>query len=130
MQCITMPYKKKATSTPVKTAKVRASGMKSIAPDLDLGDGMSLEAYEAAIQATEQKIAEYNTALASISELQSEVKQSEKDLAERSERMLGLVGGRYGKTSNEYEKAGGKKRVPRTRKPKAANPESSVSAIA
>lgn len=114
-----MAFQKKSTSNAVKTAKVRISGMKSINANLNFGDDLSLEAYEAALQDTEAKIAAYNTALAEIGQLQAAARAAERTLSERSERMLNLVAGRYGKRSNEYEQAGGKKRGSTPRKPRA-----------
>jgi len=113
-----MPYKKKTSSTAIETAKVRVSGMKSIEPDLNLGNGLSIKAYETTIQTAEQKIETYNTALANINQLQTESREAEKQLSELSERMLSTVAGRYGRRSNEYEKAGGTKRTSRRRNTK------------
>jgi uncharacterized protein YukE len=125
-----MAFQKKSTSNAIKTAKVRISGMKSIAPSLDLGEGMTVKAYEAAMQEAEKKIANYNTALANIGQLQNEARDSEKNLSALSERMLSLVAGRYGKTSNEYEQAGGKKRIVGARKTKKVTSELQVTATA
>ncbi|MCU0548147.1 MAG: hypothetical protein MUC48_02250 [Leptolyngbya sp. Prado105] len=123
-----MAFKKKATSPSVKLAKVRISGMRSIDPALNLGDGMTLETYEAALEDAEQKISAYNTALANITQLQSDARTAEQLLSDRSERMLNLVAGRYGKRSNEYEKAGGTKRVPGAKRTKKAEAQTSVTA--
>jgi uncharacterized protein YukE len=121
-----MPYKKKISKTIAK-AKVRISGMKSLDPALDMGNGLSVKTYAAAIQAAEQKVEAFNTAVATISQLSSDAEKAEKALAELSERMLSTVAGRYGRTSNEYEMAGGTKRTNRRRSPKKkVDPEALV----
>jgi uncharacterized protein YukE len=112
-----MPYKKKISKT-IEKAKIRISGMKSLEPTLDMGNGLSVEAYLAAIQETEQKIETYNTAISAIGQLSSAAEKAEKDLAALSERMLSTVAGRYGRTSDEYAMAGGTKRTSRRRAPK------------
>jgi uncharacterized protein YukE len=109
-----MPYKKKISKT-IEKAKIRISGMKSLEPALDMGNGLSVEAYSAAIQDTEQRIEAYNTAVSTISQLSSAAEKAEKDLATLSERMLSTVAGRYGRTSDEYAMAGGTKRTNRRR---------------
>jgi hypothetical protein len=109
-----MPQKKKVSPTIAK-AKVRISGMKTIDPMLDFGNGMNITAYEAAIQDAEQRIEAYNMAIANVSQLQSSVAEAEAVLAELSERMLSTIAGRYGKKSDQYEMAGGTKRSTRRR---------------
>ena len=109
-----MPYKRKVSPTIAK-AKVRMSGMKSIDPTLDLGNGMSIAAYEAAIQAAEHRIETYNMAISNIGQLQNSVAEAEMLLSDLSERMLSTVAGRYGKKSDQYEMAGGTKRTTRRR---------------
>jgi hypothetical protein len=109
-----MPQKKKVSAAIAK-AKVRISGMKTIDPMLDLGNGMNITAYEMAIQDAEQRIEAYNMAIANVSQLQSSVAEAEAVLAEFSERMLSTIAGRYGKKSDQYEMAGGTKRTPRRR---------------
>ena len=109
-----MPQKKKV-SPAIAKAKIRISGMKTIDPMLDLGNGMSITSYEAAIQDTEQRIEAYNMAIANVSQLQSSVAEAEAMLAELSERLLSTIAGRYGKKSDQYEMAGGTKRTTRRR---------------
>ena len=112
-----MAYKKKTSKT-IEKAKVRMSGMKSLDPSLDLGNGLSVEVYSTAIDDTDQKIEAYNTALSTITQLASDAAQAEKNLADLSERMLSTVAGRYGRKSDEYEMAGGTKRSNRRRSKK------------
>jgi uncharacterized protein YukE len=119
----TMAYQKRTASPAVKTAKVRIAGLKSI-PKLKLIEGMSLERYEEALRETEQKIADYNTALANINQMKRDAGAAEKTLAEISERMLSLIAGQFGKSSDEYEKAGGKRRIPGARRTKKSTKNS------
>jgi hypothetical protein len=124
-----MPQKKKVSPTIAK-AKVRISGMKTIDPMLDFGNGMNITAYEAAIQDAEQRIEAYNMAIATVSQLQSSVAEAEAMLAELSERMLSTIAGRYGKKSDQYEMAGGTKRSARRRVGKKKTEAAAPAAVA
>jgi hypothetical protein len=124
-----MPQKKKV-SPAIAKAKVRISGMKTIDPMLNLGNGMNITAYEMAIQDTEQRIEAYNMAIANVSQLQSSVAEAEAMLAELSERMLSTIAGRYGKKSDQYEMAGGTKRSTRRRVGKKKTEPAAVSVAA
>ncbi|MEH1873774.1 hypothetical protein [Nostoc sp.] len=56
------------------------------------------------------KLAAYNTALSTIDKLTDDVNNAEQAVIAMSEKMLLGVGSRYGKTSQEYEMAGGARR--------------------
>ena len=85
----------------------RLAALKSISPTLDLGSGLTVVAYDAAMIAFRQKLDDYNMTLSQVDEKYNLVQAGEKSLKEFSERMLAGVGVKYGKDSNEYEKAGG-----------------------
>ena len=105
----------------MEKAETRAASLASIDPALDLGNGLTLAAYQAAIETTHEKLASYNTKLSDADEALNVFQAEEKELAGLSERMLGAVATKYGKDSDEYEKAGGTKKSERkrpTRKPK------------
>ncbi len=119
---------KKKTSKHIEKAKYRVSGLRSIDHALDMGEGMTIEAYETAIAEAEQKIAAYNTASASINDLKKEAEAAEQSLADFSDRMLHLIAGRFGTKSPQYEKAGGKPRSSRRKKKTEAEPSSNDAA--
>lgn len=111
---LTMP-RKKAASRHIDKAQKRISGMKSIDENLDLGNGLTNVAYGAAITEASTKLDLYNQHLSNLDEKYNDWKQSEKSLRDLNERMLIGVAARYGKDSNEYEKAGGIKKSERKR---------------
>lgn len=114
---------KKSTSKKYDKAVTRLSALKSIDTKMDLGNGLSLEMYEIAIANLRKRIDSYNTLLSGVDELYNQVKESEKQLSDLSERMLAGIASKFGKNSDEYEKAGGVKKSERkrpVRKPKAA----------
>ena len=105
-------------------AIARSAAMKSISATLDLGNGLTLETYENAIKDLRDKLNAYNTQLSLVDELRNNVLESEKSLKDLSDRMLSGVASKYGRNSEEYEKAGGTKKINR------AQPKRKVSDVA
>ena len=64
----------------------------------------------------------YNTLLSKVDEALNTLITSEQELASMSESMLMSVAIKYGKTSNEYEMAGGRRRSERRRSRGTAQP--------
>lgn len=108
-------FRKKGICRPLEKAKVRLDGIQSIDTVLDLGTGLSAKSYGQKIVALQQKISTYNSSLAAIDALRSQIVAAKKDLSDYSEQMLMSIGGRFGKNSYEYEKAGGVRKSERKR---------------
>ncbi len=103
----------KKTSKIVESASVRLASIKSIGINLDLGNGITAVSYEELINETNKVLEEYNIALSLVDEKQNLYRKIEKNLKELHERVLLSVAAKYGKDSNEYEKAGGVKKSER-----------------
>ena len=112
--------RRKRSSESVDRAETRASAIESINPALDLGNGLTLVDYKAAISATNAKLSVYNTRLSELDGLLNELEIAEDALHELSSRMLAAVGVKFGKDSTEYEKAGGKRSSERKSSRRAA----------
>jgi hypothetical protein len=97
--------KKKSVALP--DAAKRLSGMRSIDPNLDFGNGYSNFAFEALIKQVEMTLDVYNTLLSKLDEAYSAFEAAERELAKFSGKMLANVAIRYDKDSNEYVMAGG-----------------------
>jgi hypothetical protein len=113
------------TSKVLETAQVRAANIKHIDATLDLGGGLTVASFDAAIGAVQSKLADYNQALAAADEKSNTLDSSERMLRDLSERMLAGIGARFGKDSSEYEQAGGVRKSDRKfppRKTKATPP--------
>jgi hypothetical protein len=116
---------KKRKSKVVELAQKRLAGLQSISSTLDLGHGLTVANYSAALANTGKQLDTYNTLLSSADSAQIDLEKNEKLLRDLSERMLEAVGSVYGHDSNEYEQAGGKRKSDRKRplhkpKPKAS----------
>ncbi len=115
--------RKKRKSKAVEHGLKRAAALAAIDPKLDLGSGLTLDAYATAIQTHEKSVDDYNTDLSGLDAQLTTIKTNEKQLAQLSARMLKGVATKYGENSDEYEKAGGKRTSERkrpTRQPVAA----------
>ena len=99
--------RRKRTSPAVDRASTRSSALESVDANLDLGNNLTLAAYNTAISNTDDLLSEYNTKLSELDGLLNKLETAEAKLDELSGRMLAAVGVKYGKDSDEYEKAGG-----------------------
>lgn len=102
--------RKKRSSKTYDKALIRKAGLVSIDPNLDLGNGLTLVVFESKIAATKSNLDSYNTVLSEADAQQNVLTDAEKELRNWNERMLAAVAAKYGKDSNEYEKAGGVKK--------------------
>ncbi|XHX80079.1 MAG: hypothetical protein RBJ76_09190 [Stenomitos frigidus ULC029] len=102
--------RRKRNSEVLERADRRMESLRSISMELDFGGGLTLAAYTSTIGSLRSKLAAYNTALSSIDQLADDVSNAEQSVMAMSEKMLLGVGSRYGKTSQEYEMAGGSRR--------------------
>lgn len=103
-------YRKKRSKV-LETAKARISSIKSIAENLDLGNGMTFPAYVELTERCNKSLDSYNTMVASADGLKSVFEDEEAQLADVNQRWLSGIGAIYGKNSNEYVQAGGTKKT-------------------
>ncbi|MDF5738932.1 MULTISPECIES: hypothetical protein [unclassified Nostoc] len=115
--------RRKRTSQVLEKAARRAAGITSIAPNLDVGNGLSLSAFSTLIDTMRTRENLYNTALSNLDKLYHEMLETERELADMAEHMLLGVATQYGKSSVEYGMAGG---VPKNQRHKGLRGESPV----
>jgi hypothetical protein len=111
---------KKTYSRVLEKATLRAAGIESIAPDLNFGQGMTIQTYNSMISEMRSKLASYNAAIAAINQSQAEIAELERNLGDYSDRMLTGIATHYGKNSPEYSQAGGVPKRDRRRRKVAA----------
>ena len=102
--------RRKRNSSVLERADRRIESLQSISVELDFGEGLTIQAYNLTINDLRSKLGAYNTALSNIDKLTDDVKNAEQVVIAMSEKMLLGVASRYGKTSQEYEMAGGARR--------------------
>jgi uncharacterized protein YukE len=101
-----MAYKRRSSQV-IAEAKERATNLKAIDPNLDLGNGLTVAAFDNEIAEVQTTLEQYNTLLAQADAVLNELNDREKKLGTKSGRMLAGVGVMFGKDSSEYEMAGG-----------------------
>ncbi|MBV9210680.1 MAG: hypothetical protein JOZ52_08630 [Acidobacteria bacterium] len=107
--------RRKRSSRILTQATERLSGIKSIDPSLDLGNGLKAGDYEAAINNLRTAVDDYNLSLSQLDEKANRIDAAEEVVRDWSERMLAGVASKYSKNSDEYEKAGGVRKDERKR---------------
>lgn len=117
-----MGYRRKMSDY-ISEALLRAANLKAIDPDLDLGNGLTIAAYESEIAATQAQLDAYNAKLAQADAEGNAFRDMEKNLRALNARMLAAVGVKYGKDSSEYEMAGGTRSSEINYRPAPPNPE-------
>ncbi len=107
-----MPRPKRSSPT-VEKAQRRAAAVKAIDPNLDLGNGLTIQTFLASIQEIQAKLDDYNTMLSTLDQMALAIDGGERLLSEMTERMLTGVAFKYGRYSDEYVMAGGSQRPSR-----------------
>lgn len=90
-------------SSTVQRAQLDLANLKSVVPNLDLGDGVSLKALEQLIEETQAAIEELNIATVTISKNRILIQAKEKAIVDMSQRLRMGVGSKFGKKSQEYK---------------------------
>jgi uncharacterized protein YoxC len=102
--------RQKRNSATLAYATRRLESLQSIDPALDIGSGLTVANFSALVDDLSTKLATYNTTLSTVDKMADDVKEAERTLRAMAEQMLLGVGSRYGKTSQQYEMAGGRRR--------------------
>jgi hypothetical protein len=108
--------RQKRSSEVLEKAARRADALGSINEKLDLGNGLTLANFQKKVEEMRDKQTVYNRRLSGVDQAYNDMLDTEKDLAQLTERMLTAVAAIYGRDSNEYEMAGGTRRKERRRR--------------
>lgn len=114
--------RRKKTSAKIVKAEQRLAGLKSIDAKLDLGNGVTVAAFDKELITLRLAIETYNTLLSKVDDASNVIEQAEKNLAVITENVLLGVKIKYGKDSSQYEMAGGTRLSDRRRTPRFSSP--------
>ncbi len=103
-----MAYRRKSSEI-IAEAQERSGNLRAINPNLDLGNNLTVAAYDAKIAEAQTALDAYNGLLAQADGAGNDFQAVEKELRELSSQMLTGVKAKYGRDSNQYEMAGGTK---------------------
>lgn len=120
-----MARRRKQATPEIKELRQKIAGMKAIDPAFDAGNGVTLVAAEALLAGGEDKLEDYNQAIATADDKDNIFGAANKDIRGFNRKVLPAAGLKYGTDSSEYEQLGGVRdsdRKKRTPKPKPAKP--------
>jgi hypothetical protein len=93
----------KVNSHVVTTAQLGIDKLRSIDPELDLGNGLTLDKFADDVQMIQAAIARYNTAAAELANMNRAMREQETGLRKDLNRLVMGVGAKYGEASTQYE---------------------------
>lgn len=99
--------RRKRGSKILEQASARLSGLKSINATLDMGNGLSVAAYEQSLNTLRAKLDAYNQKLSELDEELFQVEVEEEKVSELNGRILAGVAAVFGRDSSQYEAVGG-----------------------
>jgi hypothetical protein len=102
-----MALRQKSRSRLINIAQSRAVALAAINPPVNLGETLSLTAFETRIADAREQLNRYNSIMASAEEARVVFEAAEKALGHYNARMLAAVAAVYGKESEYYATAGG-----------------------
>jgi hypothetical protein len=105
----------KTSSKVLDQVQLRLSALKSIDPDLDLGDGLTIRSVTQQVQETRTEIDAYNTEASVIEQKYKTIREKEGAIANLSDRIVDGIAFKFGRKSNEYKMIQSIRRNTRTR---------------
>jgi len=113
--------RRKRSSKALEKVDRRIASLRSISPDLNLGNGLTVDVYTNLITDMRDRLAAYNTVLSTVDKTYNDMLLIEQKLGDYSELLLLGVATKFGKNSDEYEMAGGVKKSDRKRSTRKSN---------
>ena len=114
--------RQKRTSKVLETARQRLAGVKAISPPATLGGTLTVESYEAAIEAFSDLKDSYNSKIADLDDETNQLDDQEERLNEHNQRILAAVRAQYGPDSSELEQLGAVRVSDRKKPVRTQNP--------
>jgi hypothetical protein len=113
----------KTNSKALEQVQLRLSALKSIDPNLDLGDGLTIGLVTAFLQSIRAEIEAYNTEVAAVETRCRAIRLKEDEIARLSDRIADGIAFRFGRKSDEYKMVSSIRRYSRKRKNKDKDPD-------
>lgn len=102
-----MAYQKRTTSEPFDRLSYRLEAMKTIDPNFDLGNGLTVTELEELVSNLQSSLNSYNTTLMDADDQRTAVVELEKQAQDAAQRLLSAALVKYGQDSTEYRRIGG-----------------------
>lgn len=114
-------------SAPLDVAKTRWQGLVSQDPVMDLGNGLSVQAYGVAVTALDEQVLKINNLSAEIQTERAKLVEMEREMRDLNDRYMKATAAKYGTSSMEYMAIGGVRKKDRKRRPSQPTPPDVVS---
>ncbi|MEZ4912139.1 MAG: hypothetical protein R2774_14915 [Saprospiraceae bacterium] len=108
-----MKFRRKSAA--IMAAQNRLAGLMNIDPVVDLGNGLSVQSYQAKIDMTQEKLDAYVNAVAKADAARVMLGDAEKELNDFSDHIMRGVSVKFGLDSAEYVSIGGIRKKDRKR---------------
>jgi hypothetical protein len=102
-----MTNKVRRKSTSLDVAKSRWQGLSSQDPAMDLGNGLSVQAYEVSITALNTQLLKVNNLAAELQTVRAKLVEMEREMRDLNDRYMKATAAKYGTSSMEYLAVGG-----------------------
>jgi hypothetical protein len=115
----------KAFSKALNQIQLRLSALKSIDPDLDLGEGVTVRILTELVNETRDEWDEFNTELEVLKAKYKKLREKESQVAVLSDRIVDGVAFKFGRKSREFRMISSIRRNNRSRSPRRVTRETS-----
>ena len=117
-------------STPLDVARSRCEGLASQDPQMDLGNGLSIQSYQSSIAALEMQLLKVNNMAADLQTERALLRDIETQMRDLNDRYMKATAAKFGTSSYEYMAIGGVRKIDRKRPTIAvAPPPDSISGV-
>ena len=103
-------------STPLDVAKTRWQGLVSQDPVMDLGNGLSVQAYGVSVSALDAQVLKVNNLSAEIQTQRALLVEMEREMRDLNDRYMKATAAKFGTSSMEYLAIGGVRKKDRRRR--------------
>lgn len=103
-------------STPLDVAKTRWQGLASQDPVMDLGNGLSVQAYGVSVSALDAQVLKVNNLSAEIQTQRALLVEMEREMRDINDRYMKATAAKFGTSSMEYLAIGGVRKKDRRRR--------------
>ena len=102
-----MTNKVRRKSTSLDVAKSRWQGLSSQDPAMDLGNGLSVQAYEVSVTALDTQLLKVNNLAAELQTERARLVEMEREMRDLNDRYMKATAAKFGTSSMEYLAIGG-----------------------
>ena len=102
-----MTNKVRRKSTSLDVAKSRWQGLSSQDPAMDLGNGLSVQAYEVSVTALDTQLLKVNKLAADLQTERAKLVEMEREMRDLNDRYMKATAAKFGTSSMEYLAIGG-----------------------